>query len=148
MSTSMTRFDPLSRMLRGDPFRAFDDFFSDLRVPSQLRGADLAPRVRMDVSESEQAYKVKADLPGVKKEDIKVSIDGNQVSISAETTAQSEQQGATTICSERSWGQFYRSFTLPQQVDDSQARAEFHDGVLELDLPKKSGGNGKSLAIT
>ena len=148
MSTSMTRFDPLSRMLRADPFRAFDDFFSDLRVPSQLRGADPAPRVRMDVTESEQAYKVKADLPGVKKEDIKVSIDGNQVSISAETTAQNEQQGATTICSERSWGQFYRSFTLPQQVDDSQARAEFHDGVLELDLPKKSGGNGKSLAIT
>lgn len=147
MSTSMTRFDPVARMLRADPFRAFDDFFSDLRVPSQLRAADAAPRVRMDVTESGQAYKVKADLPGVKKEDIKVNIDGNQVSISAETSAQSEHEGAATICSERSWGQFYRSFTLPQAVDDTLAKAEFKDGVLELDLPKKTGGNGKPLTI-
>lgn len=148
MSTSMTRFDPVARMLRADPFRAFDDFFSDLRVPAQLRTADLAPRVRMDVTESEQAYKVKADLPGVKKEDIKVNIEGNQVSIAAEMSAEKEQTGAATICSERSWGQFYRSFTLPQAVDDAQAHAEFHDGVLELDLPKKTGGNGKPLSIS
>jgi HSP20 family protein len=148
MSTSMTRFDPVARMLRADPFRAFDDFFSDLRVPAHLRTADMAPRVRMDVTESEQAYKVKADLPGVKKEDIKVNIDGNQVSIAAEMSAEKEQAGAATICSERSWGQFYRSFTLPQAVDDAQAHAEFHDGVLELDLPKKTGGNGKPLSIS
>jgi len=147
MSTSMTRFDPVARMLRADPFRAFDDFFSDLRVPAQLRTPDLAPRVRLDVTESEKSYQVKADLPGVKKEDIKVNIDGNQVSISAETSSESEHEGATTICSERSWGQFYRSFTLPQPVDNAQAHAEFRNGVLELELPKKSGGNGKPLTI-
>lgn len=148
MSTSMTRFDPVARMLRADPFRTFDEFFSDLRLPSSLRAADQAPRVRMDVTESEQSYKVKADLPGAKKEDIKVNIEGNQVSISAETSLQSEHEGATTICSERSWGQFYRSFTLPQAIDDTQAHAEFRDGVLELELPKKTGGNGKPLTIS
>ena len=137
MSHSMTRFDPVARMLRADPFRTFDDFF-----------ADLAPRMRIDVTENGDGYRVKADLPGVKKEDIKVNIDGNQVSISAETTSQSEHEGATTICSERSWGQFYRSFTLPQAIDDTQAHAEFRDGVLELALPKKTGGNGKPLAIS
>jgi HSP20 family protein len=146
MSHSMTRFDPVARMLRGEPFRAVDDFFSDLRMP--FRNGDAAPRVRIDVTESEQGYKVKADLPGVRKEDIKVNIDGNQVSISAETSSQNEHEGATTICSERSWGQFYRSFTLPQAVDDGQATAAFKDGVLELELPKKAGGNGRPLAIS
>jgi HSP20 family protein len=141
----MTRFDPVARMLRGDPFRTFDEFFSDLRMP--LRNADLAPRVRIDVTEAADSYKVKADLPGVKKEDIRVNIDGNHVSISAETSALSTHEGATTICSERSWGQFYRSFTLPQAVDDGRAKAEFKDGVLELDLPKKAGGAGRPLTI-
>ena len=145
MSTSMTRFDPIARMLRSDPFRTFDDFFADVRTP--FRNGDVVPRVRIDVTESGEAYKVKADLPGVKKEDIKVNIDGNQVSISAEATSQTEHEGATTICSERSWGQFYRSFTLPQAVDEATARAEFKDGVLELDLPKRAGGNGRPLTI-
>jgi HSP20 family protein len=147
MATSLTRFDPVARMLRSDPFRSFDDFFSDLRTPSLFRAADMAPRIRMDVTESDQAYKVKAELPGAKKEDIKVNIDGNQVSIAAETRSENEQGSGTAIWSERSWGQYYRSFTLPQPVDDAQARAEFRDGVLELELPKKSGGTGKPLAI-
>jgi HSP20 family protein len=146
MTMSLTRFDP-ARMLRADPFRAFDDFFSDLRTPSLFRPADMAPRIRMDVTESDQAYKVKADMPGAKKEDIKVNIDGNQVSISAETRSETEQDTGTAIWSERAWGQFYRSFTLPQAIDDTQAHAEFKDGVLELELPKKAGGNGKPLAI-
>jgi len=136
MSHSMTRFDPVARMLRADPFRTFDDFF-----------ADLAPRVRIDVTESGDGYRVKADLPGVKKEDIKVNIDGNHVSISADTSSHGAHEGATTICAERAWGQFYRSFTLPQAVDDAAARAEFKDGVLQLELPKKAGGSGTPLAI-
>ena len=136
MSHSMTRFDPVARMLRANPFRTIDDFF-----------ADLAPRVRIDVTESGDGYRVKADLPGVKKEDIKVNIDGNQVSISADTSSQNTHEGATTICAERAWGQFYRSFTLPQAVDDAAARAEFKDGVLQLELPKKAGGSGTPLAI-
>jgi HSP20 family protein len=146
MALSLTRFDPFARMLRADPFREFDDFFSDVRMPSLLRG-DVAPRVRLDVTETDQGYKVMADLPGVKKDDIKVNIDGAQVSISAATETRSEQETAGAICSERAWGQYYRSFTLPQAVDDSQARAEFHDGVLELNLPKKAGGSAKPLAI-
>ncbi|WP_426196484.1 Hsp20/alpha crystallin family protein [Massilia sp. DWR3-1-1] len=146
MALSLTRFDPFARMLRADPFREFDDFFSDMRMPSLLR-ADVAPRVRIDVTETDQGYKVMADLPGVKKDDIKVNIDGAQVSISAATESRNEQEAAGAICTERAWGQYYRSFTLPQAVDDSQARAEFHDGVLELNLPKKAGGSAKPLAI-
>jgi HSP20 family protein len=51
------------------------------------------------------------------------------------------------LVTERSWGQYYRSFTLPQPVDDSQANAEYHDGILELTLPKKTGGTAKTLAV-
>lgn len=147
MASSLTRFDPISRILSADPFRNFDDFFSTMRMPSMLGAADMAPRIRMDVTESDQSYKVMADLPGIKKDDIKVNIDGNQVSISAQTETRSEQESASSLCSERSWGQYYRSFTLPQAIDDAQAQAQFHDGVLELTLPKKSGGSAKPLAI-
>lgn len=141
------RMNPISRIFGADPFREFDDFFSSMRMPSLLSSADMAPQVRMDVTETDQAYQVMADLPGIKKDDIKVNIDGNQVSISAQTETRSEQQSATSLCSERAWGQYYRSFTLPQAVDDAQAQAQFHDGVLELTLPKKAGGTAKPLAI-
>ncbi len=147
MASSLTRFDPISRMLSADPFRNIDDFFSTMRMPSLMGAADLSPHIRMDVTESDQAYKVVADLPGIKKDDIKVNIDGNQVSIAAQTASRSDQQSATSLCSERSWGQYYRSFTLPQVVDDTQAQAQFHDGVLELTLPKKTGGSARPLAI-
>lgn len=147
MANSLTRFDPIARMLSADPFRNFDDFFSSMRMPSLLGSADLAPLIRMDVTESDQAYKVMADLPGIKKDDIKVNIDGNQVSISAQTESRTEQSSANLLCSERSSGQYYRSFTLPQAVDDTQAQAQFNDGVLELTLPKKSAGTAKPLTI-
>lgn len=117
-------------------------------MPAVMRTADTAPRIRMDLTESEQGYHVKADLPGAKKEDVQVNIDGNQVSIPAEMTAHNDQSSATSICAERAWGRFYRSFTLPQPVDDAQARAGFRDGVLELELPRKTGGNGKPLTIS
>lgn len=147
MANSLTRFDPIARMLSADPFRNFDDFFTSMRMPSLLGSADLTPLIRMDVTESDQAYKVMADLPGIKKDDIKVSIDGNQVSISAQTESRSEQSSANLLCAERSSGQYYRSFTLPQAVDDTQAHAQFNDGVLELTLPKKSAGSAKPLTI-
>lgn len=147
MSHFPLQIEPVSRMLRADPFRGFDDFFSELRHLPFRRG-DMAPSVRMDVTESEKAYTVTAELPGVKKEDIKVSIDGKRVTITANTEAHSEDKSATLICSERSWGQFYRNFTLPQDVDDGQAAATFNNGVLALTLPKRTGGNGKALAIS
>lgn len=146
-NSSLARFEPFGSMMRADPFRSFEDLFNELNLAPRLISAGMAPRVRMDVTETDQAYTVKAEVPGVKKEDIKVNIDGNQVSITAEVQKESEQKDETRICSERSWGQYYRSFTLPQAVDDAQAKAEYHDGILELSLPKKGGGSAKTLAI-
>ncbi len=101
----------------------------------------------MDVTEDDQNYLVKADIPGVTKDDIKVAIDGNQVSVSAEMKEEKEASGAGMLCKERHYGQQYRSFTLPQDVDDTKAEAKYENGVLQLTLPKKAGTGRKQLAI-
>lgn len=142
MASNLTRFDPFSALARLDPFRGLEEIFD--QAP-RLRSMGMTPR--MDVKETDQGYEVHAEMPGVKKEDIKVNVDGNQVSISAQTQQESEEKRENMLCTERTWGQYYRSFTLPQAVDDAQATAEYHDGILELTLPKKAGGTAKTLAI-
>lgn len=150
MANSLMRIDPFRDLTRFDPLRDIDDLFRDL-AGTAWRG-EQAPRMRMDVSETEQQYLVKAELPGVQKEDIKVSIQGNQVSLSAEVrnekSADAAGSGSTgNLRSERYYGQVQRSFTLPQEVDDDQAEARYENGVLSLTLPKKMGTGGKQLAI-
>ncbi len=105
-------------------------------------------QVKLDVSEDEKNYLVRADIPGVKKEDIKVDIDGNRVSISAEIKSfKEEKKDEKVIHSERYEGQVYRSFTLDGAIDEAKAQANYKDGVLELTLPKSSNGKTKRLAI-
>lgn len=148
MAGNMMRFDPLRDIARFDPFRNMDDFFREFSVMPSLRGFDPEPRIRLDVEETDQAYQVKAEIPGVKKEDIKIAIDGNKVSISAEVREEKEEKSAgNMVHSERYHGQQYRSFTLPQDVDDTKAEAKYQDGVLSLSLPKKPGSGGKQVAI-
>jgi HSP20 family protein len=142
------RIDPFRDIARFDPFRDIDELFRDFS-PSVWRNADVMPRMRMDVSETEKEYLVKAEIPGVQKEDIKVAINGNQVSLSAEIK---DEQPAETgkggaLRSERYYGNLQRSFTLPQEVDDDQAQARYENGVLHLTLPKKVGSGGKQLSI-
>lgn len=120
-------------------------FDSPLDASLQFPGGWL-PAV--DVHDSKDAVTVKAELPGMKKEDIKVDVDGNRVTISGETKRESEQkEGNTVVRSERYVGQLYRSFTLEQDVDDAKAEAKYQDGVLELSLPKKANNGAKKLVI-
>jgi HSP20 family protein len=103
---------------------------------------------RLDVTENEQAFEVQAELPGVKKEDVQVSIDGNRVSIEAACQQANEQrQGEQVVYSERSTRKYQRSFMLPSEVDDNGAAAKLEDGVLRLTLPKKSGASARRLTI-
>jgi len=141
------RFDPFGDIVRLDPFRNIDDLLKDFRLTPTLRGAESESRIRMDVSETDQAYLVKAEIPGVKKDDIKIAIDGNQVFITAEVKKEEEKKSGSMIRSERYYGQQYRSFTLAQDVDDTKAEAKYQDGMLELTLPKKPGTGGKQLAV-
>ena len=102
----------------------------------------------MDVAEKNGAYTVTAELPGVKKEEIQVSIDGAQVTLSAEVKREKEvAQDERVLHTERTFGKVTRSFSLPQEVDEAKAEAKYRDGVLELTLPKKTAAQRKQITI-
>ena len=98
----------------------------------------------MDVTEDANAYRVKAEIPGVKKEDIHVSVEGNTVSISAECERKDEtRKDETLLCSELYRGKAARSFTVMTDVDEAKAEAKYENGILELTLPKKAGARNQ-----
>ena len=106
------------------------------------------PPIRVDVRETPAAYSVHADIAGVKKEDIHVEIEGNEVLISAEVKRESEKkEGERVLRTERFFGKTARRFALPQEIDEAKAEAKYADGVLELTLPKKAAVAGRRVAI-
>lgn len=144
---NLARFDPFN-LTRADPFGDIDDLFKGFFVRPVLFEGQPQMQIKMDLKEDDNAYKVHADIPGVKKEDIHVSIDGNQVSISAEMKMEKEEKkGEKVLRSERYCGKVARSFTLAHDVDEAKSQAKYSDGVLELTLPKKAASSAKKLAI-
>ncbi|MGZ8153930.1 MAG: Hsp20/alpha crystallin family protein [Burkholderiales bacterium] len=132
---------------------AFDDLLRGFFVrPVAFEGGrgdqQLVAQFRVDVSENEQAYTVRAELPGVKKEDINISIDGDQIAISAECKNEKEvKDGERVLRSERFYGKLHRAFQLGQAIDENAAGAKYADGVLELTLPKKAATQARRIAI-
>jgi HSP20 family protein len=147
MASNMTRFDPFQDIANLDALRNVDDFFRAFSLMPTLRSMQAEPRMRTDVAETDQAYTVKAEIPGVKKEDIKISVEGNRVSIDAEVKEDKEDKTTGMVRSERYYGRQSRSFTLPQDVDDSKAEAKYENGLLVLTLPKKPGSAAKQLTV-
>lgn len=146
MST-LSRFNPFKVITRLDPGANFDDLFRSMGM-RPWRDTDGMPDVRIDVAEDDKAYSVKAEIPGVDKQDIDVSVDGNQVSISAEVKREKERKdGEKEIYTERYYGKVFRSFTLPGDVDADKASAQYDSGVLTLTLPKQSNGNARKITI-
>lgn len=147
--SNITRFDPLSDLVSFAPFHHFEDYFRVPRMRSLVRNLPAEPEIKMDVSEDDKAYYVKAEVPGIKKEDIHVAVEDNQVSITAEIKKETEEKkGETVLRSERYYGMQSRSFTLMHGVDERKAEAKYQDGILELTLPKKNnGGAVKELAV-
>jgi HSP20 family protein len=132
--------------------QAFDDLLRGFFVrPVAFEGnrpEQQAAQFRVDVSENEQAYIVKAELPGVKKEDINISIDGDQVAITAECKNEKEvKEGERVLRTERYYGKLQRAFQLGQLVDEDGASAKYTDGVLEVTLPKKAAAQAKRVSI-
>jgi HSP20 family protein len=137
----------MSNLVRSDPFDvAFREFFRNMLRPTRL-DLEGEPEIRLDMKETEKAYTIHAEMPGVKKEDIEVSIDGNLVTIRAEVKREKEEKGETMLRSERYYGAMTRSFTLASEVDEKAATAKYTDGVLELTLPKKPGGTSRKLTV-
>jgi len=139
---SMQRFDPFNELV--------DDLFKGFLVrPVSYEGrTETLPRMKVDVAEKNGGYLVTAELAGVRKEDINVSIDGAQVTLEAEAKREKEvTKDERVLHSERLFGKVARSFTLPQEVDESKAQARFENGVLELTLPKKAAAQRKQITI-
>ena len=138
---NIARFDPINDLV--------DDLFKGYFVRPMYSGtAEAAPRLRVEVAEQNGAYVVTAELPGVRKEDINIAIDGSQVTLSAEVKREKEISDRERLLhSERVYGKVSRSFALPQELDEAKAEARFRDGVLELTLPKKAAAARKAIAI-
>jgi HSP20 family protein len=129
-----------------------DDVFGDLAKGFWLKPVampgDGELKMKVDVREDEKSYTVKAEIPGVKKEDIQVDVNGNQVSIRAEVKQEKEEKkGEKLLHSERYYGMVSRSMQLPAEIDAQGARADYKDGVLNLTLPKKASAQSKRLTI-
>lgn len=134
-----------------DPFLSMepmDELFRGMLRPWRAEVAARAPQIKLDVHEAEGSYTVKAEVPGVRKEDIDVRIKGNQVTISAEVKKDTEEKKDGRILrSERQYGYASRSFTLATDVDEAKAGAKYENGILELTLPKKTTTSSGRLPI-
>ncbi len=134
-------------------FSAFDDSLDDLFRgffvrPVSYEGPAGVAQFRVDVAENDNAYRLRAEIPGVKKDDIQITIDGETVAIGAEVRNEKEvKNGERVLRSERHYGKVYRAFTLGQAVDEATASAKYTDGVLELTLPKKAVVQAKRISI-
>lgn len=143
----------MTNIVRRDPYaidNMLDDLFKGFFVRPVRYSGEMPEMqmIKMDVKEGDRDYTIHAELPGVSKEDIHVTIDGNTVSINAEMKkASEEKEGDKVLRSERYFGKVYRSFSLGQEVDEAGAKAKFDKGVLELVLPKKAVTAAKKLAI-
>ncbi len=136
----------MNDLIRFDPFTdTFPDVFRAWSRP--LRNLEPNLDIKVDVSESASEYKVKADIPGVKKEDINVAVDGNVVSITAESKRETEQKDEKWLRTERQYGRVQRSFSLGQDIDAGNVKAKYDQGVLNLVLPKKAGAVSKQITV-
>jgi HSP20 family protein len=136
-------------VVRYTPFEdSFDDLLRGFFVRPMSVDAGREVRIKMDIAEDDKAYKVLAEIPGVSKDEIQVSIDGNEVAISAEVKREREaKEIGKALRSERYYGKVHRAFSLAQDVDEAGAKASYANGVLELTLPKKAVTSARRLTI-
>jgi len=138
---NVTRYDPFGDL--------FDDLMKGFFVrPIAAEGGAAAPRMKLEVTEQAEAFRVLAEVPGVKKDEIQVTIDGDQVTISAEVRKEKDvKEGERIVHSDRYYGKVARAFRLGHELDESKAQAKYTDGVLELVLPKKTTAAARKLTI-
>jgi HSP20 family protein len=135
----------LTRMERFDEL--FPDFFRRLSRPMQL-SEEASAEIRIDVSETDKSYLVRAEIPGAKKDDIRVTVDGNFVSIAAEVKKEREEKsGSRVLVRETYFGSASRGFSLAHEIDAKGVVAKLEDGVLKLTLPKSQGTGARAIAI-
>ncbi len=133
--SGLTKYSPALASLRHGIDRLFDDVLrtsSDDEAPATLMWT---PRV--DISETEDRYVLKMDLPGLSKEGVAVKLQGNTLTVSGERREEREKDVGSVHRMERTYGRFYRAFTLPQASDPQKIEARMEDGVLTVEVPKR-----------
>jgi HSP20 family protein len=150
---NLTKWEPF----KWDPFKELDDMSQRLNRMfgrpvargeagrDTLTSIDWAPSV--DISETDTEYVIKAEIPEVKKEDVKVTVEDGQLTIQGERKQEKEEKGKRFHRIERSYGSFMRSFDVPDNADESKAKAEYKDGMLTLTLPKTEKAKPKALEV-
>jgi HSP20 family protein len=135
----------LTRMERLDDL--FPEFFRRFARPLAL-SEDSPGDIRIDITENDKDYQVRAEIPGAKKDDIRVTVDGNFVSIAAEVRKEKEEKsGSRVLLKETCYGSASRGFSLAHEVDSKAVVAKLEDGVLKLTLPKTLSAGARSIAI-
>lgn len=140
----------MANIRRYDPFPAsLDDFFKGFFLqPTRFDMGEPEMKIKINVTRKDGAYAVEAEMPGVKKEDIRVTVDGNMVTIAGEVKKEKEEKkGEQVIYSERYFGKVERSFSLPQEIDEAGVSAQYVDGVLKLNLPLREKKKVKAIEI-
>ena len=142
------------QLTKWDPFREMEDVFDrySRAIGWPRRGAqevmatgDWAPRV--DIAETDNEFIIKAEIPEVEKEDVKVTVDSGVLTIRGERKQEKEEKGKKFHRVERYYGSFTRSFTLPDNVDESKIEASFKDGMLNLQIPKTEAAKPKAIEV-
>ncbi len=146
--TALTRFNRFRNPARFDNPAMFDDLFRNFGLGPAWNPPEFVSDMRVDVTEDDDAYHIDAEIPGVDKGDIDVSVDGNRVAISAEAKRETEKKNEKELIVERSWGRAYRAFTLPGDIDGNRTKARYDKGVLTLTLPKKANGSARRITVS
>jgi HSP20 family protein len=139
----------MSALTRFEPFEDFvPDFFRRF-MPRGMPMLEPMQDIRVDIEEDDKQYVVRAEIPGAKKEDLRVEVDGNRVSIAAEIRKDREEtkQKGRVLVRETYEGNVSRSFSLPQDIDDTRVGAKLDNGVLKLTLPKSEGSRNRRVTI-
>lgn len=137
--SALTRIDPFDQM--------FPEMFRRFVRPTGFE-KDMPADIRIDVTESDKAFQVRAEIPGARKDDIRVTVDGSYVSISAEVRKEKEEkQDGRLLVKETFHGSLSRGFSLTSEIDEKNVVAKLEDGILKLTLPKREGGGGRLISI-
>lgn len=152
--TNIARWNPVKAVTSFNPASTFEEMFRGLRSHPLWNEMEPSPLMRLDVSEDEKSFLVRAEIPGINKEAIEISVEGNQVAISADVKRELGQKDhgqkdveQMYLHTERYYGRIYRAFTLPSEVDNTKADARYENGVLTLTLPKKANGTARKLRV-
>lgn len=150
MRTALTRWTPAGDLVRDRFSRLFEDAFNDMLRPYGADAEGVSNRTwipAVDIRETEDSLKLLVDLPGLQKEDVNITLENNVLTIAGERKLENEQRNDTYHRLERSYGAFTRSFTLAPTVQSDRVDAAFHDGVLEITLPKVEESKPRRISI-